>query len=582
MRQTLWTASRRTAASSEPELPQGALTGVPLHDVRRLCLPHIPGAFGHLRPPLDHTALQLSLELAYMTYTLELEPWKRAGWRDLSIQVDNRLESGMTVGESESAASDHVRALINGWKLTRARMALKDLNPISQMMSALRQREKSDTIKAVTMLHPAQRGRFVVAIGFMGTGSRFYDWFSNFRFTTEDGFHKGFYQLMQTFEQSVEHIRFPDTAAALGLETLTLGDVLREMRTPDSRFTLWMAGHSQGAAVMQVFCHRLLTVWGVQPAHIVGYGFASPTTAQATVATPAAYPLYHVINTDDLVPRIGAITHLGLLLRYQANGPLREATYGWNDDPAVAELRDRAESIFAHIEDTPTMLETLVAFLHTVVEEKTEDSLNALMEKRWSIAPLDRAFTFAGHKTREMLERMARYSRVAYWSLTGHRMNESTVTALEDDMRPTVRDVPLRRLMGALGERYHPPHMLNRANQGIGAYGYIVLHGYALLTPCVWKRRPDAEPVCVRADAYAVFAPGMAVDHAPVRTRRRPLRRAAKRSPRSLGISTRRAEWKGRAPTPRVLAALPRRRAVRKARLMLRFRHGRRPHQPKD
>ncbi len=77
------------------------LTGAPLGDVRRLCLPPAPGPFGVLRPPLDATALRLSLELAYMTYTLDLEPWMRAGWRDISIQVDNRLESGVTVGESE-------------------------------------------------------------------------------------------------------------------------------------------------------------------------------------------------------------------------------------------------------------------------------------------------------------------------------------------------------------------------------------------------------------------------------------------------------------------------------------------------
>ena len=425
-----------------PETPQGVLTGVSLADVRRLCLPPQPGPFGRMRPPLDRTAMALSLELAYMTYTLELEPWMRAGWNDISIQVDNRLQSGVTVGESESAASERIRGLMNGWKVARARMALKEHNPVAQLMSALRQKEKSDTIKAVTMIHPTADGRFVVAIGFMGTGSRFYDWFSNFRFTTEDGFHKGFFQLTQVFEQSAGRIQFPDTAAKLGLPSLTLAEILNEMRSPDSRFTLWMAGHSQGGAVMQVFCHRLLTAWGALPRHMVGYGFASPTVTVGGAEDAAGYPLYHIVNSDDMVPRVGALAHLGMGLRYAADEPLRSAAYGWSDQPEEVALRAQAETLFGSIADTPSMLMAMVAFLTVVNEEKTEESLAALMEKRWSIVPLDRAFAFAGGKIKDSVARVARYARVAYHALTGARMDEETCARLMAQMRPVVRELP--------------------------------------------------------------------------------------------------------------------------------------------
>ena len=47
---------------------RGCLTGVSLADVRPLRLPHTLDAFGYLRPPLHHAALEMSLELAYMTY----------------------------------------------------------------------------------------------------------------------------------------------------------------------------------------------------------------------------------------------------------------------------------------------------------------------------------------------------------------------------------------------------------------------------------------------------------------------------------------------------------------------------------
>ena len=96
-------------AASTPAAPRGVLTGIPLDDVRRLRLPPSPDPFGRLRPPPDLTALRLSLELSYLTYNLELDPWMRAGWTDVSIQVDNSLQSGVTVGESENAGSERSR-----------------------------------------------------------------------------------------------------------------------------------------------------------------------------------------------------------------------------------------------------------------------------------------------------------------------------------------------------------------------------------------------------------------------------------------------------------------------------------------
>ena len=526
-----------------PAATRGCLTGVALDDVRRLCLPPCADAFGYIRPPLDHTALEMSLELSYMTYTLDLEPWMRSGWTDMSIQVDNRLESGVTVDESESATSERIRGMMNAWKVARARMALRSRNPVAQVMGALRQRDKSDTIKAVTMIHPAAAGRFVVAIGFMGTGSRFYDWFSNFRFTTEDGFHKGFYQLTQSFERSANRIRFPAVAASLGLPSLTLSDVLEEMRKPDSRFSLWMAGHSQGGAVMQVFCHRVLTGWGVLPRHVVGYGFASPTTSPgATGRDTAAYPLYHIINTDDLVPRIGALKHLGLCLQYRADDALRDAAYGWVSDPDAVALRKTAEALFEPITDTPTMLQSLAALCETVQVEKTEETLNALLEKRWSIAPLDWAFTYAGGKAKATLSRMARYARVAYWSLMGRRMDENEVNRLRETMRPVIRELPMRKILEALGERYHPPHMLCRAHQQAGAYGYIVRQGWAKLGLFIWVEQVGTPPQPLYAKGFATFIP----DLAPVTVRqKRDMSRPhgmARPSARTRGFGVRRAQ----------------------------------------
>ena len=293
----------------------GVLTGCDLSAAESLVRPFVRDPFHRLRPPFSPEAAQLSLELAHTAYTLDLDAWKAAGWNDFSILIDDSLQSGLDHGGVKSR-----------FKLLRAKAALKEYNPISQISGALRQRERSDTIKAVCMMKPDGEGRFLVAIGFMGTGSRFYDWFSNLRFTPEEGFHRGFYQLCESFEMNAEEIVFPAAAQALGLEKLTLGEVFSEMRSLSSRFRLWMAGHSQGAAVMQVFTHRRITDGGVLPQNIVGYGFASPTVATGQfVYDPAAYPLYHILNEDDVVTKLGALLHLGLCAQFTPDEAFRES-----------------------------------------------------------------------------------------------------------------------------------------------------------------------------------------------------------------------------------------------------------------
>lgn len=241
-----WLPFGKKESPQDAPAGRGALTGCDLSDTSSLARPFARDPFFRLRPPFSQDAAKLSLELANTAYTLDLDAWKAAGWNDFSVLIDDSLQSGMDHGGVRSH-----------FKLFKARAALKEWNPISQISGALRQRERSDTIKAVCMMKPDGEGHFLLAIGFMGTGSRFYDWFSNLRFTPEEGFHRGFVQLCESFEMNAEEIVFPAAAEALGLEKLTLGEVFSEMRSLSSRFRLWMAGHSQGGAVMQVLTERL-------------------------------------------------------------------------------------------------------------------------------------------------------------------------------------------------------------------------------------------------------------------------------------------------------------------------------------
>ncbi|HPF86593.1 MAG TPA: hypothetical protein PK537_00900 [Candidatus Limiplasma sp.] len=505
---------------------QGKLTGAALDNTACLFLPYADDAFGMRRRPLELDAMKMAFELARMAYTLDIEPWMRAGWTDVSIQVDNQLTTGLKAKETDSFA-DRVQAMIGSLKVTRAKLALLEFNPFSRMTGALRQRAESDTLKAVVMIHPAAEGRYVVAIGFMGTGARFYDWFSNLRLSTEDGFHKGFYQLTQAFLKNETEILFPDTAEALGLETLTLADIVREMQTDNSRFSLWMAGHSQGAAVMQVYCDHLLREAGVRNQHVSGCGFASPTVAVGDTAPgSAAYPLYHIINDDDLVPRMGSMKHFGLCLRYAPDAAFRDAAYGWCQDADDRRERRQAERLALYVTDTPSMLMTLSVLLELVCQEKTDEAIFGISERLQALLPLDKVVSFAGKKSKTQLENMIAYFRKAYSELMGHAMDTHTLEHMREAFRPIVRSASLKTLLGAMFDRFYPPHSLC-GHTGNGAYMQIVNNHSQTLRPFVWADGAGYPPRKQYARGYYRFQTlPPAKPAAPPRPRTSPRRRA--------------------------------------------------------
>ena len=481
-----------------PDEPVGPVTGCDLRAVEALMRPFARDPFYRLRPPFSKEAAKLSLELADMTYTLDVDAWLEAGWTDFSILIDDSLQSGLTHWES----GDGLRAFINRFRLMRAKVALRDPNPVSQLKAALRQREKSDTVKAVCMLHPVEGGMWLLAIGFMGTGKRFYDWISNFRFTTEEGFHRGFYQLCESFELNAESIVFPTAAQAMGVEKLTLGEVLASMRSLSSPFRLWMAGHSQGGAVMQVFTHRLMTDWGVLPQNMVGYGFASPMVATGRfVYDPAAYPLYHILNSDDAVGRMGALLHLGMCAEYPAGDAIRESTYGWSTEEEDVLLRQELAFFEEDMTDMPAVIAHMTALLQCVAEEKGAEGLSELMTSWWASPLVDRVLWKAGDRAMDLVEKFSDHSQKGHIALTGQPLDENLLRSLRMRVRPIVQKHSSRSLWNVLLEYSAAPHHLTRGDgRQDGAYAWIVKHALDDLRPFIWIKSPGKMPVRRYAD----------------------------------------------------------------------------------
>lgn len=71
----------RLTRRTHPRVPAGLgpITGRDLSDLGSLVKPFVRDPFNRLRPPFSREAAELSLELASMAYTLDLEPWTEAG-----------------------------------------------------------------------------------------------------------------------------------------------------------------------------------------------------------------------------------------------------------------------------------------------------------------------------------------------------------------------------------------------------------------------------------------------------------------------------------------------------------------------
>lgn len=266
-------------------------------------------------------ALCLALEMARLSYDTDIAPWLRAGWEDVSFQVDDLLLTGLH-GRDEKAQKVCLQAA------AKALGRMEKLDPISQLRGFWRQKEELDTCKAVMMAHELADGRTLIAIAFTGTTKRLYDWLSNLRMEEEEGFHAGFLRLTKQFEENAGRIHFPITAQKTAMVRLSLQDILQMMRQGSDRFSLFVTGHSQGAALMQIYIHRLISS-GVPLEHLRGIGFASPCVVnERALHWATAYPIRHFINADDLIARVGGHMHIGQCCVLPSSDGYRRACYG--------------------------------------------------------------------------------------------------------------------------------------------------------------------------------------------------------------------------------------------------------------
>lgn len=429
---------------------------------------------------LNREAARFGLELAQFAYDFNAAPWLAAGWTDISMQVDRRLLTGVR-GPGDEAGWRQM--LLNTVVPRLARGLTLFPNPIAEIRGAIKQNVLPETGKAVTMVLALPEGRFIVAVGFMGTGRRPQDWVSNMRFSHPDGLHEGFLSLALQYEQNAQGIQFPSIAQALGVERFTMKDVLEECGKPDSRFRLVLAGHSQGAAVLQVWAYRR-NMEGLRREHFTGFGYASPMVAAGLSIEGMDCPLTHFLSSDDIFTRMGLLRHIGQCVSLPADDAFRQLVYGRAmKEPLFREML----GIFQTQKGTADGLTLCLGFLEALSRRPHKVVASALAvffdSTLLELAPATATEEWLRRLMRFALDSFRRYYREA----TSTEPDASAVDAARSRVEALMSRHGAVAFSRMLVRALYLTHSLVNTEPGRGdlaPYSYMVVRAFSDLQPC--------------------------------------------------------------------------------------------------
>lgn len=484
---------------SNPNTIHGRYTRALLADVSALFAPPQEDAWGYVRPAYSPQLMRLCAELSATTYDFDFSRFFEAGWLDATLQVENRLFEQVDSFYMAKTPREFIRS---GLKLRRAKSMLAPA--LTDVLRAMRQLVATDTGKAVVMALPAGEDRYVVAVSFMGTGKKFYDWFTNFKMSCRGGMHEGFLNTARLFDRNAERIAFPRIAKALGRNALTLADILTECTQKDSRFRLLLCGHSQGGAVAQAYAYLLRTEHALDMDNIVGYTLGAPTVAStAFTDNPAVYPLYHLINADDFVPRMGACMRLGVDKVFVPDPAFRLATYGYAPcDQAHADARERLRHFMRPMRDMPSVIEMFVSLLRALsvlpdpaAAREILTSLNAQLKY------LTPAMQSLGLRSEDLLRLLEGQLLTAYRDLTDKSVDETRIAALTAQIITLIQGTD--HFAQCLLEVAFAPHGLTGDDPNAQTpYLYIVSRCQSALRDFIFVRNESAVQMLPPADAW--------------------------------------------------------------------------------
>lgn len=426
-----------------------------------------------LRQPFSPRLARMSAEMAANSYELDIKGWQSAGWDDCSFVVEDKVIHLDGDGESRIAM------LEKEWKRRRARSMIQGVKPVSDLRNGIRQILVTDMGKGMVMTRQTVGGRSVIAIAFVGTTDKYYDWFANFKFQHDEGLHHGFLSLARQFEAQTARVLLPKLAAARGEDTYTLADAILDAGRPDSGILFWLCGHSQGGAIVQTFAHLLLEK-GVPAQNIIGYTFAAPTVAMGKYpGDPKVFPIYNIVNTDDLVTRVGAQMRLGVDWVYRPDDAFRKQYYGVQE--GKWEIFARAHQLAMQVQTTQQAIYWAIALIRLLRDMDTDAEMKSFFAELVPRLSILRRINVGADDIAAFVEGKL----IAQSTGLAQEMPDSAlIDGYEGDLRDFLRDVGAKECASALRLAIAAAHHMCVKTENVDAPYIAIVRRY------LWACRP--------------------------------------------------------------------------------------------
>ena len=236
---------------------------------------------------------------------------------------------------------------------------------------------------------------------------------------------------------------------------------------------------------MQVYTLHKLREDHVLPCHLLGCGFASPkVTVPGAVEAPEDFPLYHIISSDDLVPRTGALVTLGQRLIFPSTQRQRDASYGLANDDQSVRNRAAVQPILDAMTDMPHVILYMSALVMLLRDLPAEEAFDILSRFEHSGSPARKLAEVADNRIDSLLSFLLRRGAVAYQSITGQEPDRQELAACVSQISLVVSELGLSGFASAFPQLPLAAHTITKKpGRSNSAYGYIAQCGWELLIP---------------------------------------------------------------------------------------------------
>jgi len=411
----------------------------------------ITDPFGYKRQAYNQVLAIKSLALSKSSYNMRIKQFIMDGWLDYTLVYE---------GEIKSTEEDWVTKPSTG----------------KQFIISIKQLITTQSIKAVVMGKPTSDGGAIINITFTGT-KHATDWLNNIKVGVSNELHKGFYELALVFDSLVDKINMPRLAGVLGVKNLSLDKIFEEGKKKNSRYKFWITGHSQGGSLTQIYIAEFMMKRGICAENIFGYSFASPTVATTKYSqNPANYPVYNIINADDLAVRVGSSVRLGLDMVYMPEDSFRQEKYIGYKDSEKKGMFDDILRLCYWLTDSFKFGEFMIAMATFATQSPGANNFKDWLSENPLLKSLYDSFANSKDFPKLIQDKMYKMLEKPYMDIGGNPPSEDRILLIRQYLEILYKKWGMQCMREYMYSTHEIPH----------GYSLIVTKPESELIKCIW------------------------------------------------------------------------------------------------